>query len=86
MTVVDIQPGKSVRLSGALGPLQAEGVDGSLTWTIKAAEQGVTIIQSYVVGGYFRDGAAKWAPLVDGMLREQLMRNKSFVETRASVH
>jgi uncharacterized protein YndB with AHSA1/START domain len=81
MSVVDLQPDKSIRLRGALGPLQSEGVDGSLTWVIKPADHGVTLTQSYVVGGYFRDGSAKWAPLVNSVLHEQLTRLKSFVET-----
>ncbi len=81
LTVLDADPGKTVRLRGALGPLQAEAVDGVLTWSIKQSDAGVAVTQDYIVGGYFRDGAAKWAPPVDGVLTEQLARLKSFVET-----
>lgn len=81
MTVVDVDPGKVLRLRGALGPLQNEGADGALTWVIKPVDGGVTLTQSYVVGGYLRDGAAKWAPMVDAMLGEQLARLKAYVET-----
>ena len=84
MDVVGVQPDKMIRLRGALGPLQAECVDGSLTWAIKPAGEGVTVSQTYVVGGFLRDGAAKWAPLVDSVLHEQLVRYKSFVETGAT--
>ncbi len=86
MDVVNAQPDKMIRLRGALGPLQAEGVEGSLTWSIKPTGQGVTVTQDYVVGGFLRDGGAKWAPVVDGVLREQLARYKSFVETGAPGH
>lgn len=81
MTVVDVQPGKSIRLRGALGPLQNDALEGTLTWTIKPADQGATLTQTYIVGGYFRDGPAKWAPAVDSVLHEQLSRLKALVET-----
>ena len=55
MMVVDVRPGKSMRLTGALGPLQNDALTGTLTWTIKPADQGVTLIQTYIVGGYFLD-------------------------------
>ena len=35
MRVVYAAPGQALRLRGALGPLQGEGVDGSLTWSLK---------------------------------------------------
>jgi hypothetical protein len=74
MRVVYAQRGTMLRLQGALGPLQAEGVAGSLTWTLKAVPDGTEITQSYVVGGYIRMGAEKLAPLVDGVMTEQLAR------------
>jgi len=82
MDVVAVWPGKMIRLRGALGPLQGEGVEGSLTWTIKPAGENATVTQNYVVGGFIRDGAGKWAPLV---LNDQLARFKSFVETGSPV-
>lgn len=81
MAVVDIVPNEQVRLRGALGPMQAMGVDGALTWTIKPDGDGVTLTQSYNVGGYMPDGLDKLAPHVDQVLHEQLMRFKAFVET-----
>lgn len=70
--IVYAQPGKVLRLSGALGPLQAEGVSATLTWTLKPAGPGTEIVQSYVVGGYVRGGADKYAAIVDQVLGEQL--------------
>ncbi|MBV8120544.1 MAG: hypothetical protein JO081_11490, partial [Alphaproteobacteria bacterium] len=36
MSVVYAAPGHGLRLRGALGPLQMEGVDGALSWTLKS--------------------------------------------------
>jgi uncharacterized protein YndB with AHSA1/START domain len=41
--VVTIMPGSTLRLSGALGPLQAEGLAGALTVTLEDAGGGTRI-------------------------------------------
>lgn len=84
LQVVYAAPGEGLRLRGALGPLQMEGVDGTLSWTLKPAEGGTNVTQSYVVGGYIRAGMEQWAPRVDRVLDEQLQRLKSFVEGKSS--
>src|SRR5579863_8892937 len=43
MTVVNLQPGKLLRLSGALGPLQSMGVAGSLSWSLTPVASGTKI-------------------------------------------
>ncbi len=83
LVVVYAAPGVGLRLRGALGPLQAEGVDGALSWTFKPAAGGTSVAQSYVVGGYIRGGMEQWAPRVDQVLDEQLQRLKSYVEGKA---
>jgi uncharacterized protein YndB with AHSA1/START domain len=80
LQVVYAAPGEGLRLRGALGPLQVEGVDGALAWTLKPTEGGTSLTQSYVVGGYIRSGMEQWASRVDRVLDEQLQRLKSFVE------
>ena len=80
LQVVYAAPGQGLRLRGALGPLQTEGVDGTLGWTLKPGEGGTSVTLSYVVGGYIRGGMEQWAPKVDRVLDEQLQRLKSFVE------
>jgi hypothetical protein len=77
LRVVYAQPGTMLRLQGGLGPLQAEGVAGALTWTLKPVAGGTEIVQSYVVGGYVRGGAEKLASPVDQVMREQLERYRS---------
>ncbi|MBV8119784.1 MAG: SRPBCC family protein [Alphaproteobacteria bacterium] len=82
MSVVYAAPGHGLRLRGALGPLQMEGVDGALSWTLKSTEGGTTVTQIYVVGGYLRGGMVQWAPKVDKVLDEQLGRLKRYVEAK----
>jgi uncharacterized protein YndB with AHSA1/START domain len=82
LQVVYAASGEGLRLRGALGPLQAEGVDGTLSWTLKPAEGGTDVTLSYVVGGYIRGGMEQWAPRVDRVLDEQLQRLKGFVESK----
>ncbi len=72
MRVIYAQPGKTLRMQGGLGPLQAEAATGTLTWTLKPLAGGTEITQSYVVGGYIRGGAEKLAPIVDKVLAEQM--------------
>ncbi len=62
MMVVYAAPGAGLRLRGALGPLQAEGVDGALSWALKPAGGGTVFTQSYVVGGYIRSGISNGRP------------------------
>ena len=81
--IVAAQPGKQLRLTGALGPLQAEAVTGTFTWDLKPVDGGTEITQSYVVGGYVRTGAAALAPLVDQVLGQQLTRLQALLETPA---
>jgi uncharacterized protein YndB with AHSA1/START domain len=81
MRVVYARPNDTVRLRGALGPVQAEGADGALTWSLKPADGGVSVTQRYVVGGYIRSGSEKLAPAVDRVLSTQLARLKRYVES-----
>ncbi len=84
LTVVYAAPGVGLRLRGALGPLQAEGVDGTLSWTLKPVQGGTAVVLSYVVGGYIRGGMEQWAPRVDRVLNEQLENLKNYVDGKPS--
>ena len=72
--VVFAQPGRLLRLSAALGPLQGEAVTGTLTFAFAPAEGGGTeIVMSYLVGGLIRGpGAEGFAPIVDRVNAQQL--------------
>lgn len=79
--VVLAMPAQALRLSGALGPLQAHGTTGSLTWKLSAAANGTTLQLTYNVGGFIDGGFEKIASPVDSVLGEQFQRLKLFVET-----
>ena len=73
MHVIFADPQRGVlRMSGALGPLQGEALNGTLTIELKKTETGTRIAFEYVVGGYMRMKSAEIAPAVDGMLGQQL--------------
>jgi hypothetical protein len=78
-TVVYAQPAKTLRLIGALGPLQEFGVTGSLTWQIDAAGGGSRITMTYNVGGFADRPLSDWAPIVDEVLVIQAKRLGRFV-------
>jgi hypothetical protein len=72
MRVVQSRPARLLRLQGGLGPLQAEGAIGTLTFTLKPVAGGTEITQTYKVGGFIEMGADKLATPVDKVLDEQL--------------
>lgn len=73
MRVIFAQPGKVLRMQGALGPLQSEAVIGTLTVAMAPVKggKGTKLSFSYVVGGYMRYKVAEIAPAVDKVLGEQ---------------
>lgn len=70
--VIYARPGQTLRVQGGLGPLQSEGVLGTLTWQLRAVDGGTEISQTYVAGGYMRGGFEAAAPLVDRVMAAQL--------------
>ncbi len=73
MRVIFAQPGKVLRMQGALGPLQSEAVIGTLTVAMEPVKgsENTKLSFSYVVGGYMRYKVAEIAPAVDTVLGEQ---------------
>jgi len=80
--VVNVSPGKLLRLSAALGPLQQLAVTGSLTWSIESAKEGSgsTLTMTYAAGGYAPGGLDKLADVVDSVLSGQVKRLKAYAE------
>jgi hypothetical protein len=76
MRVLFTDPGKVLRMTGALGPLQSEAMHGTLTVAMEPLKDGAgtKISLSYVVGGYMRYKVADIAPAVDAMLGDQFQR------------
>jgi len=82
MTIVYADGRSLLRLAGALGPLQATGATGSLTFALKPDGTATDLTLTYDVGGYARGGLAQtWAAPVDQVLGAQLGRLKKAVET-----
>ena len=87
MRVIFMQPGKVLRLQGALGPLQSEAVKGVLTIALHEADvgdgrKGTAIVFSYVVGGYMRYKVEEIGSSVDQVIGEQLKRLAALFETK----
>jgi hypothetical protein len=77
--VIYATPAKTLRLSGALGPLQDFGVSGVLTWNIEPAGGGSKITLTYNVGGFADRPLADWAPIVDEVIGDQLKRLTRYI-------
>ena len=74
LEVIFLDPGKAMRLSGALGPLQSEPLHGVLTITFKPVDDETRILFEYAVGGPSRFDPQSIAPAVDAVIGEQLER------------
>ncbi len=82
MEIVFHQPGKMLRLTGGLGPLQPMGVHGAMTFELRAAGTATEIDFSYNVSGYAPAGLTGYAPLVDQVLGQQLDSLKSYCDSK----
>lgn len=82
--IVHLVPGQMLRLHGALGPLQGEAVTGTLTWTLKRDGDKTMITQSYVVGGYLRQGTKALSAPVDAVLSEQLAHLAAYADNHGA--
>jgi hypothetical protein len=73
LQVAFIDPGKLLRLTGGLGPLQGMGLHGVLEFRLApGANGGTTITLFYRAGGYTPDDLAAFAPAVDQVQALQL--------------
>jgi hypothetical protein len=81
MTVTMVNSGVVVRLTGGLGPLGLEGVNGNVTWEYVETVDGTRVTFTYVVGGHSADGFDTIAVPVDFVIGEALHRLKAHIET-----
>jgi len=81
MTVVDVVPGKVLRLRGAMGPFQEMATESVMTWTLKPTKDGTDLELVDSTGGYAIGGLQKITIVVDRVMGEQVARLKSYVET-----
>lgn len=80
MEVLRFAPGKTLVLSGALGPLQSLAATGTMTIQLSPGDAGTTMEVTYAVAGYLAAGMVIWAAPVDSVITEQFTRLKNFVE------
>lgn len=80
MHVVNVAPGKVLRLRGALGPFQGLAVEGAMTWSVTSTAGGADISVSYAVGGYSKDGFEALSKAADAVLGEQIERLRKFID------
>lgn len=71
LTVIHADPGRLLRLSGGLGPLQSEAVSGSLSWSLDSSDGGTNVTLTYNVSGLTAGGLEGWAAPVAGVLKAQ---------------
>jgi len=83
LEVVFVEPGKTLRMIGGLGPLQSMAVTGSMTWSLSKTDDGTNVKVIYCIGGYRPGGLQKIAPLVDKVIFEQLTRLKVYMKKKA---
>lgn len=72
MRVIMVMPGSTLRLVGSLGPLQSEGLTGTLTVTLADEGEGTRITWDYITGGEARFDPGQFGPVVDGVQSEFL--------------
>jgi hypothetical protein len=72
MTVTFVDPGKLMRMTGGLGPLQGMGLSGALEWRFVEEKGGTRITLWYRAGGYTPDDLGKFVPVIDKVQGLQL--------------
>lgn len=81
MLVSHVNPGKTLRLLGGMGPLQEMGIHGAMTFSLKEMEDGKTqLTMNYAVTGFVPGGLQALAPIVDQVMAGQVNRLKKFAE------
>jgi len=82
MRVTSVDPGKRVVLTGALGPLLYEATTGVMVVQVKSIAGGSQLTLNYRVAGFANGGADRLAPIVDGVLADQMKRYRAFASAR----
>lgn len=85
MTVTFVDPGKTLRMIGGLGPLQGMGLSGALEFRLAPVDGGGTrVTLFYRAGGYSPDDIGKFAPVVDKVQAQQLGGLAAYLRKSAS--
>lgn len=81
LRVIFVDPGKTARFEGSLGPLSMSGLFGHMQWNLTPKDGGTSLTWIYDVAGFVKGGLGQRPAAVDGVLGEQIGRLKKFVET-----
>ncbi len=84
MSVAFVDPGKLMRMTGGLGPLQGMGLDGALEWRFVEEKGGTRITLWYRAGGYTPDDLTKFVPVVDQVQGLQLAGLAAYLRKQAA--
>lgn len=82
MRVIFAQPGKLLRLSGGLGPLQGKAVSGVMDFALTAVGDETVLSYRYSVSGADFAGLAAFAEPVDQVQLGQLHRLQRYLQQR----
>ncbi|AWL11457.1 hypothetical protein HMF8227_00964 [Saliniradius amylolyticus] len=82
MRISFVYPGKHLRMTGGLGPLQGMGLYGSLDWQIAPTDSGTRVTLKYSVQGYNPNGFTDLAPIVDKVQGLQLGGLEEFLKLK----
>ena len=80
MHISFVDPGKLLRMTGGLGPLQGMGMVGALDWKFSEHNGKTVVTLTYTVQGFNKDGFEGLAPIVASVQNVQLNGLKKFVE------
>src|SRR5204862_7126374 len=81
MIVAHSETPRVLVLHGGLGPLGSMGVAGALEWALEERSGRTRLQVVYNVGGYIKGDFTQLAPVVDGVITNQVKRLKSVSET-----
>ncbi len=74
MLVTYVNPGREIRMTGGLGPLQRLGLHGGMTFLFDTIEDKSFIVHEYRVIGFVEGGLADFGKIVDQVQTGQLAR------------
>jgi uncharacterized protein YndB with AHSA1/START domain len=80
MEVLRFVQGKTLVLSGAIGPLQSLAAAATMTIQLSPGDTGTTVDVTYTAAGYLASGMDAFAAPVNSVVTEQFTRLKNFVE------
>lgn len=83
MRVVFVDPGRTLRMLGGLGPMQGMGLHGVLEFRLAEVEGGTRITLWYRAGGYTPDDVSGFATIVDRVQAQQLQGLANRLRDRA---